>query len=96
LENIEDFKKLPVFENLSAALAPNARKKLCMFIPYFGDMFDLLGISSNNRSGWIRQFSQNMINDRLADPSGRKSDFLNIMLQHPLTEQEAKTATKVI
>ena len=95
LKNIEDFDKLPLSRNLSDSLHMNFALILCFMLPYFGPAFDWLGISSQNGVDWVRAYSRNLIKTRSEATTGRKTDFVNLMLENELTEEEAKIATKV-
>ena len=39
-------------------------------------------------------FISELIADRIANTSGRKTDFINLMIADRITEEQAKTATK--
>ena len=95
LVNIEDFDKLPLTKNLSDALQINFALIVCVMVPYFGSAFDWLGISSQNGIDWVRAYSRKLITTRSEATTGRKTDFVNLMLENELTEEEAKIATKV-
>ena len=67
----------------------------CFFLPYLGEVFDRLGISSYNGIEYVRAYIQNVINLRRDEKSGRTKDFINLMIENKISEAQAKTATRV-
>ena len=95
LENMEDFAKLEITKNLSETVIFNWKLALCFFVPYLGDIFDLLRISSYNGMEYVRAYIQNVINSRSETKSGRTKDFINLMIENKISETEAKTVSRV-
>ena len=95
LTNIEDFEHLALTKKLAESVTINWKFILCMGIPYLGQAFDLVGLSSINGMDYVRSYARSLIKSRSEATAGRKSDFLNLMLEQRLSKEEAQIATKV-
>ena len=95
LENIEDIENVKLYVMLSSMLKMSFKLILPLIIPYFGNIFDFFGVLSVPNMGWFRDYTRALIKARRGEKSGRKSDFMNIMLDHQIPEKGSETATKV-
>jgi len=94
LEEIEDFEKLEIFQKMNEATNFPPAMIIAMAIPYLGKFLDFIGISTMTHAKWVRNMTRKLIADRIANTSGRKTDFINLMIADRITEEQAKTATK--
>ena len=95
LSRMEDFVETDVYRYMTMALQPNLKVMACFVLPYFGELVDFLGFSTMDGIWWVRDFIRQILSSRSQEKSGRKNDFVNIMLENQISEKEARSSTRV-
>jgi len=94
LERMEDFVETDVYRYMAMALLPNWKLMACFVLPFFGELVDFLGFSTMDGIWWVRDFIRQILTARSQEKSGRKNDFVNIMLDNQISENESRSSTR--